>query len=486
MFKKSFIALLLTTLLISGCSSNNNEKKDEDNNDDDYLIKEDTTIEFLSMLNSDYISYAEELIKSFEEKEPHVKVILSNPLGSGNYSMLEKTVIAGFFKEDYPDLVQCYPDNVVKYLAKGKAYNVDNYINNSTYGLSEEEKQDYISSFMQEGRGYKEEGTYSLPYCKSTELMYYNAEILLGLTIDGINNSNPIDEEYLNSLTWEELFDNLCPKLEEYNSSLPENEKILSDSSRAIVTYDSDENLFITLAEKYGYGYTSYDKEHDVASIDFDNPEMKSLISKFKSYKDKGYFETKYSYGTYVSSLFTAKNSLFTISSTAGVSYNFNDKNPFKVGVARLPHAASQGNNYCSINQGPSLCILDHKDNNRSLASFLLWKHMTSKDNSTFWSLKTGYMPIRNSSFTSEEYLASLVVNEETTLKERLEIDNRNKIAEVKEMTFNTLLFRGSGNARTNVGLLVRDCLLSTDLANEIDDIFTSYAEDSRTYINKD
>ena len=485
MFKKSFVAMLLTTLLISGCSSNNNKNKNEGISDENYLIKEDTTIEFLSMLNGEYITHAETLIKSFEKQEPHVKVILSNPLGSGNYSMLEKTVIAGFFKEDYPDLVQCYPDNVVKYIAKDKAYNVDNYINNPTYGLSEEEKQDYISSFMQEGQGYKEEGTYSLPYCKSTELMYYNAEVLLGLTISGINNSNPIDEAYLNNLTWEELFDNLCPKLEEYNATLAEGKKILSDSSRAIVTYDSDENLFITLAKQYDYGYTSYDKEHDTASIDFDNPEMKSLISKFKSYKDKGYFETKYSYGTYVSSLFTAKNSLFTISSTAGVSYNFNDKNPFRVGVARLPHASSQGNDYCSINQGPSLCVLDHKDNNRSLASFLLWKYMTSKENSTFWSLKTGYMPIRNSSFTSEDYLASSVVDEETTLKEQLEIDNRNKIAEVKEMTFNTPLFRGSGNARTNVGLLVRDCLLSTDLASEIDEIFASYAEDARSYIKK-
>ena len=483
---KSLAGLLLTTLLLNGCSSNEENKKETKTDDKDCIIKEDTTIELLCMLDSKYVPHVNTLIKSFEEKEPHVKVIYSNPKGSGIYSMIEKAVIAGFYKEDYPDLVQCYPDHVVKYLAKGYAVDFNSFINDKTYGLSEEEQQDYISSFMEEGRQYIEEGTYSMPFCKSTELLYYNAEILLGLTLDGINNNQPLDENYLNNLTWSELFDNLCPKLEEYDDTLPNEEKILPTANeRAIVTYDSDENLFITLAKQYGYGYTSYDKDNDIASIDFDNQDMKDLMKYLKIQKDKGYFQTYKTNGDYVSSLFTSGKSLFTISSTAGVTYNFNYKNPFKVGVARLPQAELGDEHYYSINQGPSLCILDHKDDNRALASYLLWKHMTSKENSTFWSLNTGYMPIRTSAFTSEEYQASLVVKEDTTLEGHLTIDNKNKIAEVKDFTFNTPLFRGSGNARTNVGLIVEKCLKSNDLDAEIDEIFHQYAEDARSYINK-
>ena len=476
--------LILSTLLLTGCSFNNNNDESHSETNVDGVIKEDVRIEFMCMLSDEYRTYLETIIKKFEETEPHVKVTLSNPQGSGNYAMLEKTVIAGFYKEEYPDIVQCYPDNVVKYLAKGYAYNLDEYINNKTYGLSEEDMDDYISSFIKEGQQYKEEGTYSLPYCKSTELMYYNAEVLLGLEIDGVNDNNPIDEEYLNNLSWKELFDNLCPKLEEYNETLPDEDKILSTNEpHAIVTYDSDENLFITLAEQYGYGYTSYDQENDIASIDFDNPGMKELVRKLKDAKDKRYFETKKSCGNYVSELFQTKDCLFTISSTAGLSaYIYNETNPYLVGVAKIPHA--EGNDYYSINQGPSICVLDHFDNNRSLASFLLWKYMTNKENSSSWSIQTGYMAIRNSSYQTEEYKNSLIIKDETDLKNVAEVNNRIMIAEVKESTFNTPVFKGSGNARTNVGLLIRDCLLSNDLDAEIDDIFTYYAEDARTYIN--
>ena len=476
------VCLFLVPLLLTGCSlsnaNNNEQKKDEGN----YLIKEETSIDFLCMLNDKYKSYLQEMIDEFKEIEPKVTVNLSNPLGSGNYAMLEKTVIAGFYNEDYPDIVQCYPDNVVKYLAKGYAVNLDTYINDSTSGLPQDDKEDYISAFMEEGQQYSTEGTYSLPFCKSTELMYYNADALLGIELDGVNNNQPLDDEYFNNLTWEELFNNLCPKLKAYNDSLADDAKIMKDTTNsAIFTYDSDENLFITLANQYGYGYTSY--ENGKPSIDFDNEEMKALVKKLKVAKDNKYFQTKNSYGDYVSSLFTDRESLFTVSSTASLAYNFNEKDPFAVGVAKIPYA--EGKDYSAINQGPSICILDHKDNNRSLASYLLWKHITDKTNSFSWSMKTGYMGIRNSCYTSDEYKASLVINDPNNFKEVAEVENRIKIAEVRSSMFNTPVFRGSGNARTNVGLLLKVCLLSEDLDSEIDKLFKDYSDDAKKYLEQ-
>ena len=64
--------------------------------------------------------------------------------------MIEKNVVAGFFKEDYPDIVQCYPDNVVKYLAQGYAVDLDPYLDDPVYGLSKDERADYIASFLAE------------------------------------------------------------------------------------------------------------------------------------------------------------------------------------------------------------------------------------------------------------------------------------------------------------------------------------------------
>jgi ABC-type glycerol-3-phosphate transport system substrate-binding protein len=204
---------------------------------------------------------------------------------------------------------------------------------------------------------------------------------------------------------------------------------------------------------------------------------MKMLNSAKKS----GFLQTKITYDDYVSELFTKRKCLFTVSSTAGLSYNYNSSNPFKIGVAKIPHA--DGKDFSCINQGPSVCILDHKDENRSLASYLFWKHLTNKANSSSWALDTGYMGIRNSSYQSEEYIAAINDKSEDLYKQAV-ADNLKKIVEVSSTTFNTPVFRGSSNARKNVGLLLSDCLLSNDIDNEIDDLFAYYSNDAKQYLN--
>ena len=473
--------------LILSCNSNNGNNGNTDPIDNnDYYIKEDVKISFLCMANQKYLDKLQSMIDEFEQMEPHVKVNLYNPLGSGNYTMLEKLIVSGFFKENYPDISQCYPDNVVKYIAKGYAINLDDYLNNDEYGIFTE-GNDYITSFMDEGKGYALPGTYSLPFCKSTELMYYNADALIGLDLHQqdatINNGNPLDEDYLDNLTWDELFDKLCPAIKGYNDAQDDNHKIMSvDESSSIFTYDSDENFFITLANQYGYGYTSVN-ELGEGSIDFDNDGMRTLVKKLKVAKDNKYLQTRGSYLDYVSELFLNRKALFTVSSTAGLSYNYNENDPFKIGVARIPRA--DGGSYSAINQGPSVCILDHKDENRSLASYLLWKHITSKENSSDWALFTGYMGIRNSSYQTEEYQKALDVTGVTDLKQIATSDNLKKIAEVRSDTFNTPVFRGSGNTRTIVGRLLKECLLSSGADEDINQLFENALIDAESYLPK-
>ena len=489
MRKRLFYLTMLSTMVV-GCSANGQSHFSEPNKEDEVgLIKEDVSIEFLCLTDSKYKVELDRMIDGFKKVEPHVTVNLINPPAAGNYNVLEKIVMSGFFKEDYPDIVQCYPDNVVKYIDRGYALNLDAYLNNADYGLKDE-KSDYIDSFLNEGANYSVEGTYSLPFCKSTELMYYNADKLLNLdlsTIDSsINNGKPLDEEYLDDLTWEELFQKLCPAIKTYNENQSEENKIYDDKiddkgTPGIFTYDSDENFFITLAEQYGYGYTSYDKNLGKGSIDFNNQNMINLIKSFAQAKDNGYLQTKGSYGNYVSDLFIQRKSLFTVSSTAGLSYNYDSNNKMTIGVAKIPHPEGKG--YLAINQGPSVCILDHKDDNRSLASFLFWKHITNKENSSSWAINTGYLGIRHSAYSSAEYLAALNPKDINDLYAKAVSDNLKKIAEVSANTFNTAVFKGSSNARTNVGMLMTNCLKSTDLDNEINDLFLEAAQDCESYL---
>lgn len=476
---KKYLYFLLVPFILNGCANNknNSQSNKQEIDDSNCLIKEETTITFLSMVDDSYLPKLQSMIASFEKTEPHVKVIISNPLGAGNYSMLENIVVASHFKGNLPDLVQCYPDNVIKYMGREFVLELNKYINNSEYGI---DKNEFIDTFWNEGTQYNVEGTYSLPFCKSTELLYYNATALLGRTIPGINNDAPLTEEFFNDITWEALFDVICPAIKTYNDALPEEDKILKTSdSSAIFTYDSDENFFITLANQYGYGYTSI--KDGKGSVDFDNPEMKALVKKLKAAKDAGYLQTKGSYHNYVSYLFQKQNALFTVSSTAGLSYNYNNKNPFLIKAARLPHAA--GKEYSSINQGPSICILDHNDENRALASYLLWKHITNEEFSLDWALTTGYMCIRKNPYESKTYKDALVVEDQTDLFKVAKAENLIKTAEVRSSTFNTPIFKGSSNARTNVGILLKDCLLSENLEENIDQLFKEASDEAETHL---
>ncbi len=488
---KNHFCFLLIPLLLASCNGrNSNENSGAQKDDSHAVIKNDVSIQFLSMTDGNYLTTLKSIVDSFMEEEPHVKVTIYNPLGSGNYGTLERYVVSGFFKEEYPDLVQCYPDNVLKYIAHDKAVKLDSYLNNDTYGIKDQE-DDYIATFMSEGRAYNKEGTtYSLPFCKSTELLYYNEDALIGLDLSSINeygiinNGEPLNKEYLDNLTWEEFFGKLCPAIKKLNNSLDDERKIYddSDSSSCILAVDSDENFFITLAHQYGYGYTSVD-ENQQGSIDFgDDDNLKNLIKTLKSAKDNKFLQTRGTYKTYVSGLFTSKKALFTIASNAGLSYNIpTGNNAFSVGVAKIPYA--EGREYSSINQGPSVCILDHKDENRALASYLLWKHLTNETNATKWALSTGYMTIRNSTYTSQDYINAITTTESSTPADITEANNFKKLAEVKDYTFNTALFKGSGEARTCVGRLLTLCLNSNDLEAEIDDLFEKYASEAKEHL---
>jgi multiple sugar transport system substrate-binding protein len=378
------------------------------------------TITYESTTGKTTQPYLEAYIAEFNAKYPQYKAVPS--YYSGSYTALEQDVIKGFSAGNYPDLVQCYPDHVAEYLSYGKAVELNQFIDSSdaNVGLTADEKADYITAFMKEGQQYSVAGTYSLPNCKSTELMFWNKDVLQGLVLNQtghvINEGKALGQTYFDNLTWEELFDNFCPAIAAYNDSLAADKKILKTDQdyHSIFAYDSDDNLFITLAEQYGYAYTSVNQTTGKGSADFNNANMLGLMKKFNAAANAGYIISKGSAGgNYTNTYFTKQNTLFSVGSTGGVKYQFSSSNPMDVGVARIPHAA--GKDPKVISQGPSVCVLSHGTDETSKlkakGAYLLWKTMTTAKNSLNWGLNSGYMPVRTSNYSDQEYITA---NDET------------------------------------------------------------------------
>lgn len=470
--KKSMllIAPLFASALLVGCGNRGGGVVS-----DKGLIKTPVEIVFKSTAGQQNQVALNRMIESFKEIEPNVTVTFDQVQGS--YQDIADNTITGFTTGDYGDIVMVYPDAVADFIDYGFAFNLDPYINNEEYGLSTEDKEDLISTFMDEGRNYILEGTYSLPFSKSTELVYYNRERVWGLELEGVNNGNPINDEYLNSLTWEEFFGVLCPAIMDYIKT-PEGADLLNTSGNdyAVMSYDSDDNLFITLAAQYGYDYTGISNGKGQAL--FNNDNMKNLMKEWNGYAKKRYITSAgASGGIRSNTLFTQNKILFSVGSSAGSSYQYSDGTD--VGVFKIPHA--EGHDPKVILQGPSVSILRHRtsdgtwDTNRQLAAWLFYRHCITYKNALDWSVTANYMPIRQSIYEDEIYIE--LYDEASQTPASLDLLNAriaNFVGSLSNYYFTSPAFKGSNTCRAQVGGIVQKALMLNSTEADIDAVFTT------------
>ena len=389
--------------------------------------------------------------------------------------------VDGFAVDNYPDIDSAYPDSVADFLNNGKGLDMTPYMTDEEIGWSEEDFDDIPENIIAAGQNYSIPGTYSLPCSKSTEAMYYNQDVLIGLNLAdidaSINGGMPLNESYFSNMTWEELFEKLIPALDRYDQAQPDSAKIIDRTTYADwawVGYDSDDNLFITLAEQYGYDYTAIDKTTGKGQILFDNDGMKGLMKKFAGYNANHYFTTKGVIQSNVNYRSTADAMLFSIGSTGGVKYQFSADNPHNVGVAPIPHA--EGKPMKVISQGPDFAFLDHNNTNKAKATWLFYKLFTSTKYNSSWALTTGYSPIRYSVMETKEYIdyADASSQEPKTL-DRLYALNASYAAKAAQYFFTSPVFKGSSEARNQVATIYAACVAAgANLAGQIDSIFST------------
>lgn len=424
-----------------------------------------TTITFMHRNAQAASEMIDTFIEEFNEIPGNENITVVNNKYSGNYDQLRDQVISDMGTGEYPDLIECYPDHVVRYMDFGKAVNLEPYIDNTNYGWSQTDKDDIVPAFLAEGEMYPIEGVYSLPLSKSTEAMFYNETVLfnptLGEALHAIDPEVPatINAAYINNLTWEHFFDHLAPAIMEHNESLPEGSKIIDTTAEhhGVLGYDSDANFFITLCEQYGYGYTDVNTETGTGILNFNNANVRGLLKDLNEYANNHYLGTAGTIGDYVNTQFVNNAFLFSVGSTAGYKYqqqNFDDQ----VGAAKIPHAESGALKI--INQGPSAAILSHGDKDRELAAWKFYKFFAEKDQNIRWATLTGYLPVRQSVYTMEEYFAySDETGKADASVDKLAARTATYCTTVSNVLYASPTFKGSSTARDQVGALMTNIL---------------------------
>ena len=420
----------------------------------------DVTITFYHTMGSNLTAVLDPYNAEFNKLYPNIHVEYT---AVGSYDDVRDQISTEITVNGQPNIAYCYPDHVALYnLAKCVA-TLDNLIDSTvtvtradgtteTLGLTEEQKADFIEGYYNEGRQFGDDLMYTMPFSKSTEVLYYNKTFF-----DANSLTVPT--------TWDEM-EQLCAKIKEIDpNSIP-------------LGYDSEANWFITMCEQYGSPYTSATGDHFL----FNNETNRSFVKKFREWYEKGYLTTQTLYGAYTSGLFTSTGeikSYMSIGSSAGATHqrpaaNADGSYPFEVGIATIPQVSET--NKKVISQGPSVCIFNKSNPQEVVASWLFVKFLTTNVNfQAEFSMASGYVPVIKSVSENEVY-ASFLAN----------ADGGNYISalsakvclEQEEAYYTSPAFNGSSTARDQVGTLLSKCLTAT-AGSDVDGMIENAFQDA-------
>lgn len=445
----AFATLFGTTVTMTSCGGNRvmgNFEIPEGGFDTETPVE----ITFYSSMGQNLQDIFNVYLEEFNELYPNITV---HHESIGGYDDVRDQIKIELSTGGGPNIAYCYPDHVALYNKAGRVVTLDNLIESdlemtladgtkTILGLTKEQQDDFVKGYYDEGRQFGDDAMYTLPFSKSTEVLYYNKTFF--------------DENKLTvPTTWDEM-EEVCKKIKEINpDSIP-------------LGYDSEANWFITMTEQLDSPYTSASGEHFL----FDNETNRNFVKRYADWYDKGYVTTQQLYGGYTSGLFTSTTtqvSYMSIGSSAGATHQLptpNDQGeyPFEVGIAPIPQADAE-NHPAVISQGPSLVMFKNEDPQKVLASWLLMKYMTTTPEfQAQFSISSGYVPVINSVYDLDVYKQHL---ESANGYEGIAALSSKVCREQEEWYFTSPAFIGSSTARDQVGIIMQTVMTDPSKLDE-------------------
>ena len=403
----------------------------------------------------------------------------------GGYDDIAKLIADGYSVSNSPTIAVAYPDNVSDYLDIGKSagsefvVNLDKFISSKEVGFGKEkwlgdeyDEEDFVEDFYAEGSQYSVKGTYSLPFLKSTEIMFYNVDLLIevmkGFKPD-LNNSETQIKDYMSKISWEE-FISLCSYVKDHKSEI-------SNMLEVPMWYDSDANYIITKMFQNNVPYSSIDS-NGKGKIDFESGEafngVVNLLDEARQNFANGLFTTKGIKNTYGSDYFTNEKCLFSIGSSGGSGYNFPQADAFKLGVCRVPAA---NNNPMYVSQGPTLAMfndsgLSKEQNDQiQLYAWRFIKYLTNgKVNAEICvNGSQGYIPVRYSAYETRFFQEFMEEGERYAMCYKVVVNDVNNNARYLVSS----AFKGSATLRDKCGTMLT-AALNADSRDDLPGIVNS------------
>ena len=376
-------------------------------------------------------------IEEFNKIYPNITIVHSQV---GGYDDVRDTVSKQILAGTQPNIAYCYPDHVALYNLSNAVVTLDQFINSPELGMTQEQIDDFIDGYYNEGKAYGDDLMYTLPLSKSTEVLYYNKTYF---EANGLSVPK----------TWDEL-EAVCRRILEIEGNNP---------NCIPLGYDSEANWFITMTEQLGTPYTSATGTKYL----FNTAENKAFVEKFAKWYYEGLMTTQEIFGAYTSGMFVQQDkektySYMSIGSSAGATHQRPAKGadgyPFEVGIATIPQANPDSPKV--ISQGPSLVVLNNENRQEVIASYLFVEFLTTNvEFQAEFSMVSGYMPVLESVMDNEVYKADFLDKADggdniAALSVKVGLDQ-------KDAYYVSPAFSGSSTARDEVGLLMQNVFVN-------------------------
>ena len=461
---KSFLlALPLLAGVLTGCSGNNGSKG--------------ITVKFWHTFGQTVVDGLKSKIADFKKlvKEKDGVDVEIDMKYQGGYDDIAKLISDGFAVKNTPTIAVAYPDNVADYIEVGKSagvdfvVNLDQFINSEEVGFGKEawlgdkyDEEDFVEDFYEEGSAYTLKGTYSLPFLKSTEIMFYNMDLLVEVMKDykpEFASSKTKIKEYMARISWDDFMD-LCAQIKG-------NMAKYSNMLEVPMWYDSDANYIITKMFQNNVAYTSIDStgkgKIDFASGDAFN-KVVDLLDDARSNYSKGLFTTKGIKNTYGSDFFTNEKCIFSIGSSGGSGYNFPQADAFELGVCRVP---ASNNKPIYVSQGPTLAMFNDRGLDKDVnekAQRYAWKFMKYITNGQVNAEicvngSEGYVPVRHSAYETSFFQDFMAEGERYAQCYKVVVEDVN--SEGGYLVSNA--FKGSASLRDECGSMLTAALTAAN-----------------------
>ena len=404
----------------------------------------------------------------------------------GNYNDTVTVIGSNLSTGTGPTMAIGYPDSAASLMKQypGQIVNMQDYLSSSQYGLGtdgylgdtakkQKNEKDFIKSYLDEGRAFDVDGTYVLPYMKSSEIMLYNMDAMKTIMPQfkpGMKEGQI--EDYLRGISFDELM--------EIAAYAYTNKGSLGLTSLDYpVYYDSDSNLIISQLEQKGLKFATRGESGEVVlnldkNKDLENYNaVKAVIEQYRTWHSNHLLTTKGDQGTYASDAFKNQKSIFCIGSSGGAGYSFPETGSFDFRVCKVPYGGESEDTAKYISQGPSIIFFTDKSRTAEenqydlIYSWKFYKYITNTQNNCVvcFNHSEGYVPVKNSCYRSSDWQDYIADSDNMYPKCALVLRE-----EIGDNFITSLVFNGSATYRTEAGAIVTSALkTNNDIGTLID-----------------